>query len=205
MEELFNEPILEQMYEFRKEDFEQFMYQTNDKIKECELHICELSENFVDYLEKIISDKEELKKIRKMFADYELEYEKQLDLWNNTFFKLGAIDGNKIRNELFANKIKITDTDTYFDYEGNDISEYLEEQKRKYTFGTKEYKELQKKYNVISKKYPNVIEVFEDLKPIELNNEEMKALVELRYIDIAMGSMEKKLCFKLGMKEVINF
>lgn len=205
MEELFNEPILEQMYEFRKEDFEQFMYQTNDKIKEGELHICELSENFVDYLEKIISDKEELKKIRKMFADYELEYEKQLDLWNNTFFKLGATDGNKIRNELFANKIKITDTDTYFDYEGNDISEYIEEQKRKYTFETKEYKELQKKYNAISKKYHNVIEVFEDLKPIELNKEEMKALVELRYIDIAMGSMEKKLCFKLGMKEVINF
>lgn len=104
MEELFNEPILEQMYEFRKEDFEQFMYQTNDKIKEGELHICELAENFVDYLEKVIPNKEELKKTRKMFDDYELEYEKQLDLWNNTFFKLGATDGNKIRNELFANK-----------------------------------------------------------------------------------------------------
>lgn len=33
----------------------------------------------------------------------------------------------------------------------------------------------------------------------------MDALVELREIDIDMGCMEKELCFKLGMKEVINF
>ena len=50
-----------------------------------------------------------------------------------------------------------------------------------------------------------VREVFEDLKPIVLNKEEMDALVELREIDIDMGCMEKELCFKLGMKEVINF
>lgn len=205
MEKLFNEPILDQMYEFRKEDFEQFVYDTSEKIREGELHVCELSENFINYLEKIISDKEELAKVRKMFADYELEYEKQLDLWNCTYFKLGMRDREKIRNEFFSNKAEIKESDTFINYQANEFSEWVEEQKRKYTFETKEYKELQKRYNEISEKYPNAIEVFEDLEPIVLNKEEMKALVELREIDIEMGCMEKNLCFKLGMKEVINF
>ena len=47
--------------------------------------------------------------------------------------------------------------------------------------------------------------LIEDLKYMELNKEELKALIELRKIDVAMGDMEKDLCFKLGMKEVINF
>ena len=97
------------------------------------------------------------------------------------------------------------ENDTFINYELNGFSDWVEEQKRKYTFETKEYKELQKRYNEISEKYPNAIEVFEDLKPIVLNKEEMDALVELREIDIDMGCMEKELCFKLGMKEVINF
>ncbi len=115
------------------------------------------------------------------------------------------LDKDKIRNEFFANQMEIKDNDTFLNYEANNFSDWLEEQKRKYTFETKEYKELQEKYNEISEKYPNAIEVFEDLKPINLNKEEMKALVKLRKIDIDMGYMEKDLCFKLGMKEVLNF
>ena len=57
----------------------------------------------------------------------------------------------------------------------------------------------------IGENYPNALKVFENLEPIILNKDEMKALINLREIDIEMGHMEKKLCFKLGMKEVINF
>lgn len=205
MEKLFNESILDQMYEFRKETFEQFAYSNNKKIKDGELHICELSENFIGYLERIISDKEQLAKAKKMFSNYELDYEKQIDLWNCTYFKLGMRDREKIRNEFFENKLKTKECDTFLNNKKDEFSEWLEEQKNKYTFETKEYKELQKKYNEISENYPNCIEVFEDLKPINLNIEEIKALIELRKIDIEMGNMEKDLCFKLGMKEIINF
>ena len=37
-----------------------------------------------------------------------------------------------------------------------------------------------------------------------LNKEEMKALVKLREIELEMSTYEMKLCFKLGMKEVIG-
>jgi len=42
MDELFNKPILDQMYELRKEEFEQTMYNKSSKIKEIESKIGKL-------------------------------------------------------------------------------------------------------------------------------------------------------------------
>lgn len=204
MEELFNKPILDQMYEFRKEDFEQSIYNNNAEIKEIESKVYEVSEEFNNFLKKVISDPKDYDVALEKFRNYELTSSNEVEFWSRTYFKLGMTDREKIRNEFFNNKLE-KDEDTYFNNETNDISEWVEEQKRKYTFGTKEYKELQKRYNEIGENYPNVLKVFENLEPIILNKEEMKALINLREIDIEMGHMEKKLCFKLGMKEVINF
>ena len=205
MEELFNKPILDQMYEFRKEDFEQTVYDSNNEIKEIESKVYDLAENFTKFLKRVIPNKKDYDTAVKMFADYDLAYSAEIDFWSKVYFKLGMIDREKIRNEFFANKVEIKDNDTFFNCDLDEFSDWIEQQKSKYTFGTKEYKELQKRYNEISEKYPNAVEVFEDLNPIELTKDEIKALVELRDIDIAMGHMEKSLCFKLGMKEVINF
>ena len=205
MEELFNKPILDQMYEFRKEDFEQAVYDNNPELKEIETTLYDVAEDFNVFLKKVIPNQEDYDKAIRMFTDYDLLYSNEIVFWSKTYFKLGMLDKDKIRNEFFANKMEIKDNDTFLNYEANNFSDWLEEQKRKYTFETKEYKELQKMYNEISEKYPNAIEVFEDLKPINLNKEEMKALVKLRKIDIDMGYMEKDLCFKLGIKEVLNF
>lgn len=204
MEELFNKPILDQMYEFRKEDFEQSIYDNNAEIKEIENKVYDISEEFNNFLKKVITNPKDYHVALEMFRNYELAYSNEIEFWSRTYFKLGMTDREKIRNEFFNNKLE-NDKDTYFNHETNDISDWVEEQKRKYTFGTKEYKELQKRYNEIGEKYPNALEVFENLEPIILNKEEMKALINLREIDIDMGHMEKKLCFKLGMKEVINF
>lgn len=204
MEELFNKPILDQMYEFRKEDFEQSIYDNNTEIKEIENKVYDVSAEFNNFLKKVISNPKDYHVALEMFRNYELAYSNEIEFWSRTYFKLGMTDREKIRNEFFNNKLE-KEEDTYFNYETNDISDWVEEQKRKYTFGTKEYKELQKRYNEIGEKYPNALEVFEDLEPIILNKKEMKALIDLRKIDIDMGHMEKKLCFKLGMKEVINF
>lgn len=56
MEELFNKPILDQMYDFRKDDFEQTIYDTNTEIKEIEDKVCDLSEDFRNFLKKVITN-----------------------------------------------------------------------------------------------------------------------------------------------------
>lgn len=205
MEELLNKPILNQMYEYRKEDFEKSVYDSEKEIRDIESNVCDLEQELINFLEKVIQNKKDYDTAIEIFKKYDNTYSKQIEFWGCAYFKLGMIDREKIRNEFFEKKMQLEETDTLLDSYNDDLSEYIEEQKRKYTFETKEYKELRKKYSEIAEKYPNAVEVFEDMKPIELNKDEMKALCKLRDIDIEMGSMEEKLCFKLGMKEVINF
>jgi len=205
MEELFNKPILDQMYEFRKEYFEQKIYNENANAKKLENELCDIGDGLNEFLKKIIPDKTNYEKVMEIIKKYDFKHYDILEMWNCTYFKLGMIESEKIRNEFLASKVEKKDQDTFLNYDNNNFSEWLEEQKQKYTFNTDDYKELNKMYKEISEKYPNATEVFEDLKPIVLNKEEMKALIELRKIDIEMGYLEKDLCFKLGMKEVINF
>ena len=49
MEELFNKPILDQMYWFRKEDFEQYIYDKNKEIQEIEGKICDNAEELLQF------------------------------------------------------------------------------------------------------------------------------------------------------------
>lgn len=205
MEELFNKPILDQMYEFRKKEFEQSVYDKNEEIRNIQHKKCEIGKAFTEFLKDVITDGKKYDKLLKMFNDYEKESDNELEFWCKAYFKLEMIDRVKIRNEFFAEKIELNDNDTFINCELNELSEWIEMQKSKYTFGTDEYKKLVKKYKEISEKYPRAVEVFEDFKPIVLNKEEMKALIQLREIDVTMGYMEKNLCFKLGMKEVMSF
>ncbi len=205
MKQIFNKSILEQLYTFRKEDFEQDVYNNNREVKELELKMTELSENFVSYLKKVISNEDDLNKVLKLFRNYESESSKETDFWGLIYFKMGVNDGIKMSNEFLSSKKNKKEDSTFLNYENNNFSEWLEEQKRKYSFETPLYKELQNKYRKISEKYPNVIEVSEDFKPMALNKEEIEALIELRMIDSEMADMEKDLYFKLGVKEVLNF
>ncbi len=205
MKEIFNKTILDQLYAFRKEEFEKTVYEENNELKEIELKMSELSENFINHLKKVIPNENDLDEALKQFRNYELECSSETDFWGLIYFKLGVSDGNKLANELSFNKDKIKENGTFLNFESNNFSEWLEEQKRKYVFENSSYKELLNRYRKISEKYPNATEVFEDFKPLALNKEETEALIELRIIDLGMADMEKDLCFKLGVKEVLNF
>lgn len=207
MKDLFKLPILDQMYEFRKEDFEQNIYENNQEIREIENRHCELADDLIQLIKQIVKDDNKSDIIIKKFEKFELDSLDMHEFWNKTYFKLGMIERDEIKKEFMKQELKNAEknTDTFLNFPLNCLSEYIESQKKKYTLETAEYKELMKKYREISTKYPNVISVFEDLEPIVLSKDEIKALIELREIDITIGSMEKDLCFKLGMKEVINF
>lgn len=205
MKGLFNKPILDQLYAFRKEEFEQNLYNEDEQIKKLELEITDLSEGFVNHLKDIITDEKEFKNVLQLFRNYELKSSEETDFWTLIYYKLGIVEGNKLVHEITLQKNIKKDYGSFINYDNNNFSEWLEEQKRKYCFDTPEYKELQNRYRKINEKYPNATEVFEDLEFIELNKEEQKALIELRKIDVEMGDMEKDLCFKLGIKEAISF
>lgn len=203
LEKLLDKPILEQMYGFRKESFQQRVYENCQEIKDIESNVYDLKENFTKFLREVIKDKENYKNAIDKFKEYTNVFNEQVDFWNFEFFKLGMLDKEKVKNEFLKGKVNLEESDSFLDSEKN-ILEYVEEQKKKYVFDTEEYKKLKQEYIKIVKTYPKVAEVYQDLEPKELNKDEIKALCKLRKIDIDMGYIELKLSFKLGMKEVIN-
>ena len=87
MEELFNKPILDQMYWFRKEDFEQYIY---DKNKEIEGKICDNAEELLQFFNGLIQDEKLQEKFKKLLQNYELSFSDEVDFWSLKYYKLYA-------------------------------------------------------------------------------------------------------------------
>ena len=110
---------------------------------------------------------------------------------------------HKLKYELNPNNNKtITKGKTFFDYMDGELADYLQ---NKIDYNTPAYKEYKAKNREIYKKYPKVIEVFEDSMPVILNQEEMNALIELKELDAQVRAEEIKVFFKAGINEILNF
>ena len=66
MENIFDMPILEQMYSFRKEDIEQTIYDNNKEIREIEEKVYGTSEEIISFVKKLIKNEDYLKKLEEM-------------------------------------------------------------------------------------------------------------------------------------------
>lgn len=202
MENIFNEPILDQMYEFRMEDFEQAVYKKNDEIKKIEGNICDLGDKISELMKKLIPNEEEYQKAFDLLREYELSFGNEISFWSKQYYKLGMSDMNKLKLELKKGVKAFDGSSTFLDYTDAELDEYLQE---KIDFNTETYKKYKQKVRMIAEKYPRVLEVHEDSTPIVLNQEEMIQLMELKELDTQVRAEEVKVFFKAGINEILNF
>ena len=81
MENIFDMPILEQMYSFRKEDIEQTIYDNNKEIREIEEKVYGTSEEIISFVKKLIKNEDDLKKLEEMMRQYELDFSDEVYFW----------------------------------------------------------------------------------------------------------------------------
>lgn len=208
MEELFDKPILEQLFQFRKEYFEQRIYDNNKELKELEQNVLSASEKVSEFVKKEIDDDKKFAKFEKLNREVDLLNLKEIEFWMKQYYKLGLTDFLKIKEELFTEKYPKyqeneeiqNNINTLMDDSFDDIMEMLEEEKKKYLVNTKKYKNMHEEYNNIAKKYPKSVLAFEDFESNSLSKEEVTGLVELIKQDKDKSFDEIKLAFKLGLK-----
>ena len=104
LEKLLDKPILEQMYEFRKESFQQRVFDNCQEIKDIESNVYDFEEKFTKFLKSVIKDKDNYNKAMEKLRNYELEFSKQMDFWSCAYFKLGMIDREKIETNFLKKK-----------------------------------------------------------------------------------------------------
>ena len=202
MENIFDMPILEQMFYFRKEDIEQTIFEKESEIRDIEDKVYEYNEKLIAVLKEVIPNKEDFEKVEKMIQDYDLEFSGEVDFWSKAYYKLGMNDMYKLKCELKNENSDIKKGKTFLDYIDGELDEYMQE---KLLYKTENYQAYKDKLKVIAEKYPRVLKVHEDSTPIVLTEEEMIQLMELKELDAKVRAEEVKVYFKMGINEILNF
>lgn len=97
---------------------------------------------------------------------------------------------------------KIEQYNSFIDFATDDFIDFVE--RKKFEYKNKEYIAYTKKRREITEKYSNINKLYNDLEPVILTKEEAEKLIELFKVASHLNFMEEMLCFKLGMKEIIN-
>ena len=202
MENIFDMPILEQMFYFRKEDIEQTIFEKESEIRDIEDKVYEYNEKLIAVLKEVIPNKEDFEKVEKMIQDYDLEFSGEVDFWSKAYYKLGMNDMYKLKCELKNENSDIKKGKTFLDYIDGELDEYMQEN---LIYKTKNYQAYKDKLKIIAEKYPRVLKVHEDSTPIVLTKEEMVQLMELKELDARVRAEEVKVYFKMVINEILNF
>lgn len=202
MENIFDMPILEQMFYFRKEDIDQTIYEKESKIRDIEDKVYEYNEKLIAVLKEVIPNKKDFEKVEEMIQNYDLEFSGEVDFWSKAYYKLGMNDMYKLKCELKNENSDIKKGKTFLDYIDGELDEYMQEN---LIYKTKTYQSYKDKLKVIAEKYPRVLKVHEDSTPIVLTEEEMVQLMELKELDARVRAEEVKVYFKMGINEILNF
>lgn len=177
---LINTNILEELYQKESEEFEDYVVNKNKEKRKFNEDLL-ISEELREIVKSGFSESK-IKDFETKSEQYLETKFKEYEYWTKEYFKLGIINGIRLKNNLFG---EISSSNNVFlDFDCNGFTEYLETERIKSVLKKKEYKKLQKRLTEIEEKYPRVREFIED-KDIIKNptKEEQQAIFEI--IEIA--------------------
>lgn len=198
MEKIFKMPILEQLFESIRENFEMEVGKENKEEEKC----TKIQEEILNKIKTVNNDEKFIGEIIELFIEFELEFSKNMYDLNKNYFKLGVVEGVKLNNEINQIKNDQNKVDSIFlDKYDDDFLEYLEENKMKNLSKQEKFKKLEKKEKKLKNKYPNISKFLGNKENIKLSVEEQKAILEILNLYEEKDVLEQKECFKLGFKE----
>ncbi len=205
MEEMFENKVLDDLYNVRRDGFECIFI--NHYGEPQEIQKSRTSENqLTKKIEKFVKNKKKKKEILEKLYEHKDDLLGEMCFWEQQYYKLGFVDGvyfkkeMKEQKEIFANNaIKDNmENDSFFYIWKHSLIEFLTAEIRK---KSKEYAEITNKMSEIKKQFDNVRIFLEDREVIELTKEELKAVIEYINLKEKIEDIEKVEMFKLGLKE----
>lgn len=200
--EIFENQILNELYETRGDGLECLyirMYGEPKEIKEVKKSKKELE----DLIRKYVQDEEKQKELWLKLDRYEGYMSGEMGFWDRQYYKLGFLDKIFLKKEITDNCNNITNNDTEdlrdsFIYKNMHI---IKEMLGAIIWNRKDYKEIAHKMSKIKEEYPNVKELLEKSKIVELTKKEVRALKEYLKLADDMQDIELVETFKLGLKD----
>ncbi len=199
-DKLIENPILDEIWEYQRGEFEDYSLK-KDKNKRQFNENSQFAEEIKEFTEKYIPEEkqEEYNEKWKQYTKKEMD---ELDYWTKKFFKLGIINGIRLKKEI---KEESSKQNGFFNYEYSCFDEYLETKRIDKLRENNEYNQLRKKENELKNKYPKLTRFIEEKEPIDnLTEEEQDAILDFIENKSKMFNIEKKEIYLMGMREMIN-
>ncbi len=199
-DKLIENPILDEIWENQRGEFEDYSLKKDKKKRQFNEN-SQFAEEIKEFAENYIPE-EKQKEYSEKWKQYTKKEMDEFDYWTKKFFKLGIINGIKLKKEV---KEESSKQNGFFDYEYSCFDEYLETKRIDNLREDNEYNKLRRKEAELKNKYPKLIRFIEDKESIDnLTIEEQKSILEMIEIKDKMFNIEKKEIYLMGMKEMIN-
>lgn len=200
MEDLYENKILDDLYEIREGFITSYKkkYGELEETKKAE----QAEDELVNFMKKFIKDENTMKELFEKINKFEGYALDEMCFWHKPYYKLGFIDGMRLKKEIREGKIiENTSNDSIILQNINEISDYFEEQKYRNLKKNKEYDKIRHKIEEIKNKYPRVREFFEDDKIEQLTKKEMKAILDITELQNNRAMYEADEMLKIGLRE----
>ncbi|MCI8760332.1 MAG: hypothetical protein HFJ34_04340 [Clostridia bacterium] len=200
MEDLYENKILDDLYEIREGFITSYKkkYGELEETKKAE----QAEDELVNFMKKFIKDENTMKELFEKINKFEGYALDEMCFWHKPYYKLGFIDGMRLKKEIREGKIiENTSNDSIILQNINEISDYFEEQKYRNLKKNKEYDKIRHKIEEIKNKYPRVREFFEDDKIEQLTKKEMKAILDITELQNDRTMYEADEMLKIGLRE----
>lgn len=200
MEDLYENKILDDLYEIREGFITSYKkkYGELEETKKAE----QAEDELVNFMKKFIKDENTMKELFEKINKFEGYALDEMCFWHKPYYKLGFIDGMRLKKEIRGGKIiENTSNDSIILQNINEISDYFEEQKYRNLKKNKEYDKIRHKIEEIKNKYPRVREFFEDDKIEQLTKKEMKAILDITELQNDRAMYEADEMLKIGLRE----
>ena len=200
MEDLYENKILDDLYEIREGFITSYKkkYGELEETKKAE----QAEDDLINFMKKFIKDENTMKELFEKINKFEGYALDEMCFWHKPYYKLGFIDGMKLKKEIREGKvIENTLNDSIILQNINEISDYFEEQKYRNLKKNEEYNKIRYKIEKIKEKFPKVRKFFEDNEIEQFTKEEMKAILDITELQDDRAMYEEEEMFKIGLRE----
>ncbi len=203
MENLLKVPFLEQVFKFKEVEMGEYTAKYNKEYEKETQKSTKNEKKLSLELQKAIKDEKGLKKIQDLINDCEGSIGMEGYLGGIDYYKFGFFDGINFAKEVKQyQRIKNTNEKNSIMYEYiEDLVIDIQDRIKEKLTENEDYMRAKNRIQELRKKYPKIEKYIVDEEITELNNEELKALLELIKLKDDISAIEINENFKVGIKE----
>ena len=203
MEKIFESKVIDDLYEVRRDGFENAVIQKYGESQEIK-QLKKVENELDNIVKENVKDEELRNKILRKIDEFKDALNGETCYWSQQYYKLGFSDKVGLKENVKQERkdfIGISDGDNIIEKNMDELADYIETEKVKRLKNRKEYKKLRTKVQKLKEKYPKVCKFIEDGKNDEFTREETSAILEIIELESSMYSIEQEEIFKFGVKE----